>query len=211
MKLTVTTFSTLDGVMQGPGGPDEDRSSGFPLGGWSVPFVDDDFGRLITDIFRRADEILLGRRTYDMMYGFWSQIDEPDDPVANGLNTLPKHVATSRPETLEWQNSHPIVGDVVSAVRELKERPGRELQVHGSHGLIQTLLAAELVDEFNVWIFPLVLGQGKRLFGEGTVPTTMQLSSTEVTSAGVVVGTYLPKGAPVLQTIAIEDGKEVIV
>lgn len=146
-----------------------------------------------------------------MMYGFWSQIDEPDDPVANGLNTLPKHVATSRPETLEWQNSHPIVGDVVSAVRELKERPGRELQVHGSHGLIQTLLAAELVDEFNVWIFPVVLGQGKRLFGEGTVPTTMQLSSTEVTSAGVVVATYLPKGAPVLQTIAIEDGKEVIV
>jgi dihydrofolate reductase len=210
MKLTVTTFATLDGVMQGPGGLDEDRSSGFSLGGWLAPFADEDFGRLITDIFRRADEILLGRRTYDMMYRFWSQIDEPDDPVANGLNTLPKHVATSRPETLEWKNSHPIVGDVVEAVRGLKARPGRELQVHGSHGLVQTLLSAGLVDEFNVWTFPIVLGTGKRLFGEGTVPTTMRLGSTDVTAAGIVVATYEPIGAPVLQTIGIEDGKEVI-
>jgi dihydrofolate reductase len=212
MKLTVTTFSTLDGVMQGAGGPDEDRSNGFAFGGWLVPFADEDFGRLITEIFRRADEFLLGRTTYDAMYGFWPQITDPDDPVANGLNTLPKHVATSRPDTLEWQNSHPIVGDVVEAVGQLKERPGRELQVHGSHGLLQTLLAAGLVDEFIVWIFPLVLGQGKRLFGEGTVPTTMQLTSTDVTPAGVIVASYQPKGAPDLtKTIDIEDGKEVIV
>ncbi len=211
MRLTVTTFTTLDGVMQGPGGPDEDRSNGFALGGWLVPFVDDDFGRLITDIFRRADEILLGRTTYDMMYPFWSQITDRDDPVAVGLNTLSKHVATSHPDTLEWENSHPIVGDVVAAVRLLKEKPGRELQVHGSHGLVQTLLAAELVDEFNLWTFPVVLGEGRRLFGEGTVPTSMKVDSTSVTTAGVVVATYQPSGAPSQQTIAVEDGKEIIV
>lgn len=190
MKLTVTTFTTLDGVMQGAGSPDEDRSGGFDLGGWTQPYVDDDFARLITGIFSRADEFLLGRKSYDDMYAHWSQIDDPDDPVANGFNTLPKHVATSRPDSLEWENSHPIVGAVTDAVTELKGRPVGELQVHGSHMLVQTLLEAGLVDEFNVWTFPLVLGEGKRLFGEGTVPTSLQLRSTETTGKGVVVSNY---------------------
>ena len=211
MKLTVTTFVSVDGVMQGPGGPDEDRSNGFELGGWMVPLADEDFGRIITDIFSRADEILLGRTTYDLMYSYWPQVTDPDDIVAVALNTFPKHVPTGRPDTLEWENSHAITGDVVAAVRELKERPGREIQVHGSHGLIQTLLEAGLVDSFNVFTFPVVLGQGKRLFGEGTVPASMKLSSSEVTSQGAVFAVYEPAGALVQQTVAIEDGREVVV
>lgn len=190
MKLTVTTFTTLDGVMQGAGSSEEDRSGGFDLGGWTQPYVDDDFAQLITGIFSRADEFLLGRKSYDDMYAHWSQIDDPDDPVAHGFNTLPKHVATSRPDSLEWENSHPIDGAVTDAVTELKGRPGGELQVHGSHMLVQTLLEAGLVDEFNVWTFPLVLGEGKRLFGEGTVPTSLQLRSTETTKKGIVVSNY---------------------
>ncbi len=211
MKLTVTTFVSLDGVMQGPGGPDEDTSSGFGLGGWMVSFADEDFGRIITEIFDRADEILLGRTTYDMMYSFWSQVTDPDDIVAVALNTYPKHVATGRPDTLDWENTHPITGAVADAVRELKERPGRELQVHGSHGLIQTLLEAGLVDEFNVFIFPVVLGEGKRLFGEGAEPTGMKLVRSEVTGMGAIFAVYEPAGEIVQRTVAIEDGREVIV
>lgn len=210
MKLTVTTFTTLDGVMQGPGGAEEDRTDGFALGGWVIPFADEDFGNVITDTFRQADEILLGRKTYDDMYAFWSQVTETDDIVAVALNTLPKHVATTRNDPLEWNNSHPITSDVVGAVEELKRRPGRELQVHGSHGLVQTLLAAELVDEFNVWTFPLVLGQGKRLFGDGTVPTTLRVTSSQVTGAGVVVTSYQPAGPVVQKTAAVEDGGVVV-
>lgn len=210
MKLTVTTFTTLDGVMQGAGSPDEDRSNGFGLGGWLVPFVDEDFGRLITDIFSRADEILLGRTTYEDMYAFWSEVTDQEDLVAVALNTLPKHVATTRGDELEWENSRAISGDVVAAVRELKSRPGRELQVHGSHGLVQTLLRAGLVDEFNVWTFPVVLGEGKRLFGDGTLPTTLALTSSEVTSAGVVVASYENAGPVLQKTVAIEDGEVVV-
>ncbi len=211
MKLTVTTFITLDGVMQGPGGPDEDRSNGFDLGGWLVPFVDDGFGEVVTDIFGRVDEFLLGRNTYDMMYSFWPQVTDPDDQVATALNTLPKHVATHRPDSLEWANSHPIAGDVAAAVAELKTRPGRELQVHGSHGLVQTLLEAGLVDELNLLIFPVILGDGKRLFGDGTVPSSMRLASTRSTGAGVVFGRYELSGPVVQQGIAVEDGREIVV
>lgn len=211
MKLTVTAFTSLDGVMQGPGGPDEDASNGFDLGGWVVPFVDEGFGTIVTDIFSRVDEILLGRTTYDMMHGFWPQITDPDDPVARALNTLPKHVATHRPDSLEWENSHPIVGDVVEAVSELKTKPGRELQVHGSHGLVQTLLEAGLVDELSLLTFPVVLGRGKRLFGDGAVSTSMRLDSGLITDAGVVFARYQPSGPVVQQGLAVEDGREVVV
>ena len=210
MKLTATTFITLDGVMQGAGGEDEDRSNGFELGGWVVPFADEDFGQIITDIFRRADEILLGRTTYNDMYAYWSQVTDTEDDVAVALNTLPKHVATTRSDPLTWENSHPLKGDAIASVRELKERPGRELQVHGSHGLVQTLLTAGVIDEFNVWVFPVVLGKGKRLFGEGTVPATLRLTSSQVTRSGAIVATYRPKGPLVQQTVAVEDGHTVI-
>ena len=201
MKLTVTTFVTLDGVMQGPGGVGEDPSNGFALGGWVMPFADEDFGRHITEIFERAEAILLGRTTYDLMYPYWSRVTAADDVVATALNGLPKHVVTSSPADLAWANSHPVNGDMVAAVTTLKDRPGGELQVHGSHGLIQTLLASSLVDEFNVFVFPVVLGDGKRLFGEGTQPATMTLVSTETTDAGVTVSTYRPAGPLVQQTV----------
>jgi dihydrofolate reductase len=198
MKLTVTTFVTLDGVMQGPGGHDEDLSGGFELGGWVTPHIDDDFGRRVDDIFGRAEAIVLGRTTYDMMYPYWSQFPDQDNVVAAGLNNLPKYIATSHPEGLTWNNAHPIEGDVVEAVRKLKEQPGGELQVHGSHGLIQTLLAAGLVDEINLFIFPVVLGQGKRLFGMGAQPSGMRLENSEVSSTGVIIATYVTTGAPSL-------------
>jgi dihydrofolate reductase len=210
MKLTVTTFVTLDGVMQGPGGPDEDRSNGFELGGWLVPFVDEGMGRAVTDIFGRAEEILLGRTTYDMMYPYWSTFPDQEDVVAAGLNNLPKHVATSRPDTLEWTNSHPINGDVVEAVRQLKERPGGELQVHGSHGLLQTLIGAGLVDEFNLFTYPVVLGDGKRLFSSGTIPMTMKYGSSVATETGVIIASYTPTGPPTLLSIPPNEGQETV-
>ncbi|MDQ3739063.1 MAG: dihydrofolate reductase family protein [Actinomycetota bacterium] len=210
MKLSVTTFTSLDGVMQGPGGPEEDPSSGFRYGGWLVPFADDDMGRLIDATFVEADEILLGRTTYDMMQSYWSQVTDPGDAVATALNTLPKHVATHRPDTLSWANSHPITGDLETAVAALKERPGRELQVHGSHGLIQSLLSAGLVDQFNIWTFPVVVGEGKRFFGEGAVASSMRRLSTEITSTGVVVTSYEPAGLLEQQTFVVEDGKEAV-
>lgn len=199
MKLTVTTFVTLDGVMQGPGGHDEDLSGGFELGGWVSAHIDEDFGRRIDDIFSRADAILLGRTTYDMMYTYWSQVPDEDNVVATGLNNLPKHVATSHPEGLTWNNAVPITGDLVEEVRKLKEQDGRELQVHGSHGLVQTLLRAGLVDEINLFVFPVILGQGKRLFEPGSPPAGMRLENGEISSSGVIIATYVPTGAPVLQ------------
>jgi dihydrofolate reductase len=201
VKLTVTTFVTLDGVMQGPGGHDEDLSGGFELGGWVSPHIDEDFGRRVDEIFGRAEAILLGRTTYDMMFEYWSQVPGEDNVVASGLNNLPKHIATSRPDSISWNNARPIEGDVVEFVRKLKEQPGGELQVHGSHGLIQTLLGAGLVDEINLFIFPLVLGEGKRLFEQGTPPSGMQLEGSVISSTGVIIGTYKPTGAPVLEDV----------
>jgi dihydrofolate reductase len=201
MKLTVTTFVTLDGVMQGPGGHDEDLSGGFELGGWVSPHIDEDFGRRIDEIFGRAEAILLGRTTYDLMSAYWSQVPDEDNVVSSGLNNLPKHIATTRPDSITWNNAHPIDGDVVEFVQELKEEPGGELQVHGSHGLIQTLLGAGLVDEINLFIFPVVLGEGKRLFEPGTPPTGMQLENGEITSTGAIIATYKATGAPALQDV----------
>jgi dihydrofolate reductase len=202
VKLTVTTFVTLDGVMQGPGGHDEDLSGGFELGGWVAPHIDEDFGRRVDEIFGRAEAILLGRTTYDMMYGYWSQVPTEDNVVASGLNNLPKHIATTRPDSITWNNARPIEGDVVEFVRNLKEQGGGELQVHGSHGLVQTLLGAGLVDEINLFIFPVVLGEGKRLFEQGTPPSAMQLENGEISSTGTIIATFRPTGEPALQDVA---------
>lgn len=210
MRLTVTTFTSLDGVMQGPGAPDEDRSGGFNHGGWMVPFADDDQSRLIAATFAEADELLLGRASYDMMQAYWSQVTDPGNAVARALNTLPKHVATRRPEALTWANSRPLNGDVVAAVRALKAKPGRELQVHGSHGLIQTLLAAALVDQINVWTFPVVVGSGKRLFAQGATPTSARHRRTEVTATGAIVSSYELVGPLELGSWMVEDGTETV-
>jgi dihydrofolate reductase len=210
MKLTVHTFVTLDGVMQGPGGPEEDTSGGFTHGGWVVPLIDDDFGRIVDGWFAQADEILLGRTTYDMMFAFWSQITDPDDTVGAALNTLPKHVASRTLTDPTWNNARVIRGDVVEAVRELKERPGRELQVHGSCGLLHTLHDAGLIDEYRLLVFPLVLGTGKRLFRDGGSASGFTLVDSSVTSTGAVYEVLRPAPIATGGDIEIVDGREVI-
>src|SRR5699024_5701021 len=161
MKLTVHTFVTLDGVMQSPGAPQEDTTGGFDRGGWTVPYVDEDFGRIVTDWFTRTTELLYGRRTYDVMAAHWPQVTDPDDVVATTLNARPKHVVSTTLTNPTWHNTVSLVrDDVVATVRALKERAGEELQVHGSWQLVQTLHRAGLVDEYRVIEFPVVVGGG---------------------------------------------------
>ena len=195
MELTVTTFVTMDGVMQGPGGAEEDPSNGFDQGGWLPPFVDEDFGEIMDAWFAGADEFLLGRTTYELMFPYWSQVTDPDQVIAQKLNNLPKHIVSQTLRSPQWANSSVIDGDVVAAVKALKAKPGRELQVHGSAQLVQTLNQHRLVDEYRLLVFPVVLGTGKRLFGDGTVPTAFKTVENRTTSTGVVALTLRPTGA----------------
>ena len=192
-ELTVTAFTTLDGVVQAPGGAEEDTDGGFAHGGWLVPHFDEQLGGTMCAIFARADAFLLGRRTYDIFAGHWPSVPDPEQPIAKELNTLPKFVASRTRERFEWTGTE-HVRDVEGDVPELKRRFERELQVHGSSDLAQALLAADLVDRFRLITFPVVLGSGKRLFGSGTLPRTMRLEHTESTSTGVVVGEYVRVG-----------------
>ena len=210
MRLTVHTFVTLDGVMQGPGGPDEDRSNGFAHGGWLMPAVDDDFNRIVTSWFENADALLLGRTTYGLFAGFWPDVTDPDDPVAAALNSLPKHVASTTLTDPTWANTSVLEGDVVAAVRALKEQPGRELQVHGSCGLVHTLHDAGLVDEYRLLVAPVVVGSGKKLFPDGAAPTGFELVSSERTGAGCTYLVLRPTGEVEVAEATIEDGKDVI-
>lgn len=197
MKLTVTTFLSLDGVMQGPGGPEEDTSGGFAHGGWIVPHFEEETGRFIDEIFARAGAFLLGRGTYEIFAAYWPdpQGEDRDTRIARNLNTLPKYVASRTLTSVEWENSTLLKGDVGDAVRDLKAAPGdKELQVHGSPGLIQTLLAEDLVDEFNLMTFPVLLGPGKRLFGSGTVPAGLAMTDSRITGTGAVLATYRRAG-----------------
>ncbi len=210
MKLTVNTFVSLDGVMQGPGGPDEDRTGGFDRGGWLMPLTDDDFGRIVSGWFDTADALLLGRTTYQLFAGFWPQVTDPDDAVAAALNSLPKHVASTTLTDPTWANTHVIEGDVVAAVRTLKEQPGRELQVHGSCGLVHTLHDAGLVDEYRLIVAPVVLGSGKRLFPDGATPTGFELVASEATGAGCLYAVLRPTGDLRVGEATVEDGKDVV-
>jgi dihydrofolate reductase len=205
MKLTVTTFLTVDGVMQGPGGPEEDPSHDFDLGGWLVPYADDDMGRAVVEWFATADAFLLGRRTYEIFEAYWPLVTDEHDPVAVALNTLPKYVASTTLERVEWHNSTLIDKDIVAAVTELKSRPGRDLQVHGSGDLAQTLIEHDLVDEYRLFIYPVVLGRGKRLFAGGTVPAALRLVDVKTTAAGVAVHTYERAGRPTFGTFAADQ------
>jgi dihydrofolate reductase len=192
-KLMVTTFVSLDGVMQGPGGSDEDRDGGFEHGGWSVPHFDQGLIQLMTELTSRAGALLLGRRTYDIFAASWP-LAAADDPIGSKLNSVPKYVASRTLDTVSWQNSTLLTGDVADAVGKLKQGVGGEIQVHGSGALVQTLIEHDLVDEFHVLVFPVLLGSGKRLFAEGTIPAGLKLVSTTTSSTGVVTGTYARNG-----------------
>jgi dihydrofolate reductase len=195
-KLTLTTFLTLDGVMQAPGTPKEDPSGNFQHGGWLVPYFDDDMARIVGERFGNADAFLLGRKTYQIFAAHWPHITHPADPVASALNRVPKFVVSTTLEKAEWHNSTLIRDDVARQVADLKRRYAREIQVHGSGGLAQTLIANDLVDEYQLWFYPVVLGTGKRLFASGTVPAALTLADTRTTSTGVVVSTYRRSGKP---------------
>lgn len=188
-ELTISTFLSLDGVMQAPGAPQEDTSGNFPHGGWVFPLADEDLGKTMVEIFSLADAFLLGRTTYDIFAGYWPKVNDPNDAIASKLNSLPKFVASRTRSQFDW-NGTSHIPDVVKGVTELKKRFPREIQVHGSGALAQTLIKHDLIDEYRLLTFPVVLGTGKRLFGEGAVPATFSLVSSGRTSKGVVINIY---------------------
>ena len=192
-KLIASTFASLDGIMQAPGGPEEDPTGGFALGGWMFGFADESMDISDSGFDGKDRELLLGRRTYEIFEAYWPY--QPDDhPVARTLNAAKKHVASRTLTALRWNNSTLLDGDVVPAVIALKSRPGPDLQIIGSGCLIQTLQAASLIDEYNVWTFPVVLGRGKRLFSETAKPSALRLVRSQVSTTGVVMSTYVPGG-----------------
>ncbi|MCZ2858708.1 dihydrofolate reductase family protein [Blastococcus sp. VKM Ac-2987] len=188
--LVVTTFLTMDGVMQAPGGPEEDPSGGFRWGGWLVPLFDDALGAQMEAWFAPAQDFLLGRGTYEIFAAHWPNVPTEGDPVGTALNTKTKYVASRSLTSLDWATARLLEGDVPTAVRALKEQDGGELQVHGSAGLLQTLLRDDLVDELRLITFPVVVGEGKRLFTAGTAALTWQLVTSSVTSTGAVMAAY---------------------
>jgi dihydrofolate reductase len=194
MQLTVTTFLSVDGVMQGPGGPDEDRSDGFDRGGWLVPHFDEATGQFVVEAFEKADAFLLGRRTYEIFAGYWPKVTDPDDPVASRLNGLPKYVVSNRLRSADWHNSTIVKGDIAAEVARLKQLPGRELQVHGSGTLARTLLENDLVDEWRLLVFPVIVGAGRRLFPDAGVATGLRLVDSRTTGSGTAIHVYQPTG-----------------
>jgi dihydrofolate reductase len=196
MQLTSTMFLSVDGVYQGPGGPGEDRSGGFDRGGWLVPHFDEQTGEFMNSVFQNVDAFLLGRRTYDIFAASWPKATDPNDPVATKLNTLPKYVASTTLKDPEWANTTVIEGDVEAAVRDLKGREGRELQVHGSGELVRFLLENELVDRLNLLVFPVIVGAGRRLFPESGLATGLALDESRTTPSGVTISVYRPTGRP---------------
>jgi dihydrofolate reductase len=191
-KIIAITQVTLDGVMQGPGGPEEDPSNGFTHGGWAMPFIDDAGGRAIDEIIAREFDMLLGRRTYEIFASYWP--NQGDHPIAKAFNKATKYVVSRSLERLDWEKSQRIAGDVVSEVPQLKASDGPELHIWGSGELLQTLIGANLIDEYRIWIFPVVLGKGKRLFEKGVPAFAVTLTETRSTSTGVILNTYQPAG-----------------
>jgi dihydrofolate reductase len=201
-KVVVTTFLTLDGVMQAPGGPEEDPSGGFTYGGWSVNYWDDQMSQEMAEFMGRPFELLLGRKTYEIFAAYWPHSTEPG---ADALNSARKHVASTTLRSVDWSNSTLIKGDVKEYVANLKKQSGPEIQVHGSGQLIQTLLQHDLVDEFHLLIFPIVLGSGKRLFAEGTIPAAFKSVDVKTSSTGVIIATSRRAGAVKYGSYAPEE------
>ncbi len=200
-KLIVSTFMTLDGVMQAPGGPGEDDDGGFAHGGWSVNYWDEVMPEVMGEAMGVPFDLVLGRRTYDIFAAHWPNAPEEE---GKALNDATKYVASRSRPALRWQNSQLIEGDAAEGVAALKEQDGPELQVHGSANLLQTLNHHGLVDAYRVWIFPLVLGAGKRLFDDGTVPAGLRLVDSKVSTTGVIMTTYEPAGEVETGTFALD-------
>jgi len=201
-RIITTTFVTVDGVMQAPGGPEEDPSGGFAHGGWTagVDYWDEIAGGAMGEVIGQPFELLLGRRTYDIFAAYWPTATEDQD-VAVPFNRTTKYVVSRGPIELTWQNSRLITGDIVPQLRQLKEQQGPDLWVHGSGNLIQTLLAHDLIDRMLVWTFPVTVGSGKRLFAEGTQPRNLRLVDSRVSTTGVIIATYEPAGQLQVGTI----------
>ena len=195
-KLMVAEFISLDGVIQAPGGPEEDPSGGFRLGGWQVPYADEAIGQATRDLFSQRFELLLGRRTYDIFAAYWPRVraDSANSAIADLFNSVPKHVATHRPDTLGWQNSHALEGDLADAIRALKHQGSANLLTHGSGDMVRQLLAAGLVDELWLMIYPVLLGRGKRLFGDNAQVSALTLAHSTSSPGGVLITRYVRSG-----------------
>ena len=200
MKLTTITHVTVDGVMQGLGAPDEDRSGGFERGGWAIPLFDNEAATFLDQVFQRADAFLFGRRTYEIFARSWGTgswgPNQGDNPISVGLNTRPKYVASTTLTDPHWADTTVLSGDVAAAVGELKAKPGGELQVHGSGSLVRWLLDHELVDEITLLTYPVVVGQGTRLFPATGPDTALELVGSRSTPGGVTIHVYRPTGHP---------------
>ena len=201
-KLVVNTFISLDGIMQAPGGPDEDPSGGFTHGGWSVNYWDDVMGQVMDKAMEAPYDLLLGRRTYEIFAAHWPYA--PDDPAARSLNSAHKYVVSRTLERADW-GPVTLIRDVPAEVAKLKAQDGVEIQVHGSSDLLQTLLKHDLIDELGVWTFPVLLGGGKRLFGNGIAPGNLKLAGSTVSTTGVVIATYQRAGAIQYGSFALEE------
>lgn len=202
-KVIATTFLSLDGIMQAPGGPEEDRDGGFNYGGWTFHYWDDVMGEVIGKGMSKPFDLLLGRRTYDIFAAHWPRVAE-GDPIADKFNAATKYVATSSPDTLGWKNTVALDADVPGSVRKLAQSDGPDLLIQGSSQLVHALLADDLIDEFNLWIFPLVLGQGKGFFGTDAKPGALSLVSSQASSTGVIINTYHKAGEIRTGSFALE-------
>lgn len=206
-KLIASTFVSLDGIMQAPGGPTEDPMGGFSFGGWTFPYWEDGMGEEMNDFNGQGRELLLGRRTYEIFEAYWPY-QPADHPIAKTFNATRKYVATRQARRLEWENSTRLEGDVIAAVAALKREPGPDLQIIGSGDLIQTLRAGELIDEYNVWTYPVVLGRGKRLFEAGARPGALKLVKSRTSASGVQMNRYVPAGEVQVGSFATEAPSE---
>jgi dihydrofolate reductase len=194
-RIIVATFTSLDGVMQAPGGPQEDPTGGFAFGGWTAPHFDEALGASMGEIFGRPFDLLLGRKTYDIFAAHWPYVTDPNDPIAGVFNRVTKYVASRSRPKLTWQNSELLGADVVASLKTLKGDDGPDLLVQGSSDFLQTLWTSGLVDEFSVLIFPVLLGKGKRVFGNGATPAGLKLVKSKSYPTGVIVANYQPDGA----------------
>ncbi|HEY7567452.1 MAG TPA: dihydrofolate reductase family protein [Gemmatimonadaceae bacterium] len=192
-RLTINTFLTLDGVIQAPGAPDEDTSNGFKHGGWIAKYWDDVMGQIMDQTMRQPFDLLLGRKTYDIFAAYWPSSTQ--EPVASAFNKATKYIASRTLEKGSWAPTQVLKGDVAQEVAKLKRGEGPELQVHGSANFAQTLIKNNLIDTYRLWFFPLVLGTGKRLFADGTVPAALKLTDSETSTTGVTIATFEPAGA----------------